>query len=279
MAGWRFHRNRLACVDPPNFGTASWTDPQLRHRGAVQQQPTCAATCRKRKNDNHGYETMALRTVLGISMIAAVFAFPASGASDLGNPTGALGHLTMALTQVQHGDAAISIQELVASDAIPKQARRLYQKALESDRKGQTDLALEQATAAITVFPRYFQAEAAVAVASVKRGDLTEAQRHVQIAAALNPHYLPAQEIQGLIFFFQGRFREAADTLGELVKSAPCRKTVHYYLALALRQLGQYKKAEYHLQTAQLLLLNPMSSRPEDPEGDRAALLMQPRAH
>lgn len=225
-------------------------------------------------------KVMLLRALLGISTISVAFAFPAPAASGVGESIGALGNLTMALTQVHHGDAAISIQELVSSNAVPKSAKRLYQKALESDRKGQTDLALEQARAAIGAFPRYFQAEAALAVGYLKRGDFTEAQRHVQIAAALNPHYLPAQEIQGLILFFQGRIRESADVLGELVKSAPCRTTVHYYLAVALRQLGQYKKAEYHLQTAQLLLLNPMSSLPEDPtENDRTAFAIRPRVH
>lgn len=223
---------------------------------------------------------MAARKVLRISMIAAAFAFLAAAASDLGEPPGTLGHLTMAITQTQHGDAAISIQELMASDAIPKAARRLYQKALEADRKGQADLALEQARAAIDIFPRYFQAEAALAVAYLKRGHFAEAQHHVQTAAALNPHYLPAQEIQGLILYFQGRTREAADTLGELVKMAPCRMAVHYYLGLALQDLGDAQRADYHLRTAQLLLRNPMSSRPEDPtESDGRAFSLQPRMH
>jgi tetratricopeptide (TPR) repeat protein len=269
----------LALILPklgPPAGPGSGSGIKVRFSNDPLARPDAA----QRKNDNHGHKTMVLTTILGISTIAAVFAFPVPAASDLGEPTGAIGHLTMALTQVQHGDAAISVQELVASDAIPKPARRLYQKALESDRKGQTDSALEQARAAIGVFTRYFQAEAALAVGYLKRGNLSEAQRHVQIAAALNPHYLPAQEIQGLIFFFQGRIQDAADVLGELVKTAPCRETVHYYLALALRELGHYKKADYHLQTAQLLLLNPMSSRPEDPAaGDRTAFPMQPRVH
>lgn len=207
---------------------------------------------------------MAVRTAVEICAMAAALAFPMAAAAIPGEPAGTAGHLTMELTQVQHGDAVVSIQELIAVNRIPKAARRLYEKALESDRKGRSDLALEQAQAAIDIFPQYFQAEAAVAVAYLKHADFTEAQRHVQIAATLNPHYLPAQEIQGLILYFQDRLREAVDVLGDFVKTAPCRKTAHYYLGLALRSLGDTQQAEYHLRTAQLLQLNPMSSRPED---------------
>lgn len=198
-------------------------------------------------------------------MIAFALAIPMVAESDSGGRTAdRLGRLTMALTQTQHGDATISLRELVV-DIVPRRARQLYEKALKSDRKGRTDLAIAQATEAINTFPGYFQAEAALAVAFLELGNTDEAQRHVLIAAKLNPHYLPAQEIQGLIFYFQGRFREASDTLTEVVKSAPCRKMVHYYLSLALRQLGDYQKADYYLQTAVLLLRNPVLELPEDP--------------
>ncbi|HEX2917364.1 MAG TPA: hypothetical protein VHN81_02535 [Edaphobacter sp.] len=205
---------------------------------------------------------MALKTAVEICAVATAFAFSTAAAS--GELADTPGHLTMEITQVQHGDAVISMQELIAANRIPKAARRLYEKAIESDRKGRADVALEQARAAIDIFPQYFQAEAAVAVAYLKRGDFIEAQHHVQVAAALNPHYLPAQEIQGLILYFWDRLREAADALGDFVKTAPCRKTAHYYLGLALRNLGDSQQADYHLRTAQLLQLNPMSSRPED---------------
>lgn len=209
---------------------------------------------------------MGLIAVFGRSMIAVgALALPMLAESDPGGTAARLGLLTMALTEPVHGDATISLQELAVNDVVPKRARQLYEKALKSDRKGRTDLAIAQATEAINTFPGYFQAEAALAVAFLELGNTDEAQRHALIAAKLNPHYLPAQEIQGLIFYFQGRFREASDTLTEVVKSAPCRKMVHYYLSLALRQLGDYQKADYYLQTAVLLLRNPVLELPEDP--------------
>lgn len=221
-----------------------------------------------------------MKTAIAICALAGILAFSTSAASVLAEPADTTGHLTMEITQVQHGDAVISMQELIAVSRIPKAARRLYEKALESDRKGRPDLAFEQARAAIDIYPQYFQAEAAVAVAYLKRRDFTGAQHHVQAAAALNPHYLPAQEIQGLILFFQDRLREAADVLGDYVKTAPCRKTAHYYLGLALRNLGDSQGADYHLRTAQLLQLNPMSSRPEDitEENGTSSFSMRPQS-
>lgn len=219
----------------------------------------------------HMLWSSSMTTAIAICGLAGAFALSMAAASVAGGPVDTPGHLTMGITQVQHGDAVISMQELIAASRIPKAARRLYEKALESDRKGRADLALEQARAAIDACPRYFQAEAAVAVAYLKSGDFTEAQHHVQLAAALNPHYLPAQEIQGLILYFQDRLREAADVLGDFVKTAPCRKAAHYYLGLALRRLGDSQRAEEHLRTAQLLQLNPISSRPEDIKEENGA--------
>ncbi len=253
-------------------------------KAALQQLPNFEIQFQHRRM-TRGHKFMALRSILGATFLATALAFPALADRNSGTPQFGLGQLTMALTQTQHGDAAISLQELAADNAVAKRARRLYEKALESDRKGRTNLALEQARAALDAFPGYFQAEAALAVAYLKQGNASEAQRHVRIAAKLDPHYLPAQEIRGLVFYFQGRIREAADTLGEVVKTAPCRKAAHYYLSLALRQLGAYQEADYHLLTAQELDAqelerDPILSGPKDPAAwDGSEFLRHPRRH
>lgn len=207
-----------------------------------------------------------LRSILGTSFLAVSMALAAFGGSGPGTSAASLSRLSMALTQTQHADAAISIQELAADSVVPKRARQFYEKALESDRRGRTNLAIEQARAALNAFPRYFHAETAVAIAYLKLANTNEAERHVLAAAALNPHYLPARETQGLIFYFQDRIRDAADALGEVVRKAPCRMTAHYYLSLALRRLGADQEADYHLQTARELEQNPMLPGPALPD-------------
>jgi tetratricopeptide (TPR) repeat protein len=90
-------------------------------------------------------------------------------------------------------------------------------------------------------------------VGYLKTGRLDQAERYVQSSLELNPSYLPAHEIHGLVLFFQGRFPEAADALAGLVKKTPCRKTVHYYLGRALENAGDLEKAQYHMDAAEAL--------------------------
>lgn len=164
---------------------------------------------------------------------------------------------SMALTELQHGDAVTSVAELSTEDMIPKKARKLYEKALKSERNGKPEQAVEKVKQAIDIAPVFFQAHTALAVAYLNTGKFDEAEYHSQIALELNPHYLPAREVKGLGLFFRGKFREAAEILRAVVSRAPCRKTVHYYLGRALLKLGDKRTAIYHLRRAEMLLRNP----------------------
>lgn len=154
-------------------------------------------------------------------------------------------------------DAVVSVAELMTDKTIPKQARRLYGRALKSERKGHQEQARQQMQAAIEIAPNFFQAHAALAIACLNAGAIDEAENHVDIALKLNPHYLPGHEIKGLTQLSRGKFREAADTLGKLVKSAPNRKAGHYFLGQALLKLGDEETANQHLERADELLRHP----------------------
>lgn len=162
--------------------------------------------------------------------------------------------ISMELTRTEHGDAMISLAELTTQASVPKEARKLYEKALKADRKGDQVRALEHAKAAVELAPAYFQAHASLAIAYLKAGDLDEADRELDMAASLNPQYLPAREIRGLVNFFRGNIQAAALALEALVKLAPCRDTARYYLARALLKLGDVQRARYHLEIAAKIL-------------------------
>lgn len=165
--------------------------------------------------------------------------------------------LTMSMTARQHGDAAVSLAELASDRAIPKQARQLFEKALKLERKGDQNGAFQQVKAATEVAPSFFQAQAALAIAYLKNRNIDEAERHVAISLKLNPSYLPALEIRGVTLFFRRNFREAVELLNNLVRSAPCRKTIHYVLGRALLESGDALGARRHFEMADMLLRNP----------------------
>ncbi len=159
----------------------------------------------------------------------------------------------MELTRTAHGDAVVSLAELATETNVPKEARKLYEKALKADRKGDRVRAREYAFAAVQLAPAFFQAHAAVAVAHIQAGELDAADHELDIIESLNPQYLPAREIRGLVHFFRGDFREVVVVLEGLLKQAPCRETGRYFLARSLLQLGDVARARYHFEMAETL--------------------------
>ncbi len=193
-----------------------------------------------------------MRSELAVSILLLVIA-TCGRAAPAESAAGAERAISMELTQTEHGDAVISLGELATQANVPKEARKLYEKALRADRKGDQIRAEEHARAAVELAPAFFQAHAALAVAYLKAGDLDAADREIDAAESLNPHYLPAHEIRGLVHFFRGDFREAVLALEALVKRAPCRLTARYFLAQALLKLGDVARARYHLEMAEIL--------------------------
>lgn len=193
-----------------------------------------------------------MRSELVISILLLVIA-TGGRAAPAESAAGAEQAISMELSRIEHGDAVISLAELATQANVPKEARKLYEKALRADRKGDRVRAEEHARAAVELAPAFFQAHAALAVAHLKAGDLDAADREIDASESLNPHYLPAHEIRGLVQFFRGDFRGAALALEALVKRAPCRVTARYFLAQALLKLGDARRARYHLETAEIL--------------------------
>jgi tetratricopeptide (TPR) repeat protein len=161
--------------------------------------------------------------------------------------------VSMELTRTAHGDAMVSLAELMTEANVPKEARKLYEKALKADGKGDRARAREYALAAIELAPAFFQAHAALAVGHLQAGELEETDRELDIVASLNPRYLPAREIRGLVHFFRGDFREAVVALEALLKQAPCRDTARYFLTRSLLKLGDEPRARYHFEIAKIL--------------------------
>jgi Flp pilus assembly protein TadD len=193
-----------------------------------------------------------MRSELMLSILLLALAIPAWTAPPEAN-AGAEPVIRMELTRTEHGDAVISLAELATEASVPKQARKLYEKALKADRKGDPVRALECAKTAAELAPSYFQAHAALAIAYLKAGELDGADHELDVAVSLNPQYLPAQEIRGLVHYFRGDFREAALTLEALVQQAPCRDTGRQFLTRALVKLGDVERARYHVEMAKIL--------------------------
>jgi tetratricopeptide (TPR) repeat protein len=165
--------------------------------------------------------------------------------------------LSMALAEPLDGDMFNSIKELQARADIPKKAWRIYEKALHEDRRGRQDEAVSLALKAVQIAPDFFQAHAALAAAYLKSGVLDSAEAEMQISLRLNPHYLPAYELQGILLYLRGDLKPAVASLTTLLKSAPNRPAAHYFLGCALRDLGNGVAAGEQFATAERLRRDP----------------------
>lgn len=164
--------------------------------------------------------------------------------------------LKMELVETEEQAVLVSIGELQKA-GIPKKAKQWFKRAIKSDRKGALVQAIEEATLATKIAPDFFQAHAALAVGYLKKGNLREAERHLAISSQLNPYYLPAREIQGIISFKRGQVGQAGDLLRDVVRQAPTRKMAHYYLGLTLVESGDQERAQQHFGRAEALRRRP----------------------
>ena len=84
-----------------------------------------------------------MRSELMLCILLLVLAAPGRTA-PAESAAGAEPAIRMELTRAEHGDAMISMAELATEASVPKEARKLYERALKADRKGDRVRALEQ---------------------------------------------------------------------------------------------------------------------------------------
>lgn len=219
---------------------------------------TCIRSVLRNRN---GLVNVTVKIAVAVAMLIS-----AGGVADAAGPSvePVLGldttgdfKLKMSLTQMNDFDLIVSVAELTTAQRIPKPARKLYSKALKADERGQTREAIDQLQSAIDLAPKYFQVHAALAVGYLKVGLTHEAEREIELALQLNPSYRPGLEIQGIIWFVQGKFTVATAALRAAAKQNPNHVLTHHYLGLALLRMGLSDEADRHLQQADELLRHP----------------------
>lgn len=186
----------------------------------------------------------------------------ASGPSEADTSNAGTGRLTINLSlrapaaapnDAARRPATVSVAE--ATQRVPREARRAFERGLKLKRQGRADEALLSLTRAVESFPDYFQALA-------ERGDLLVARRELRAAAAdferalrANARYEPALRGAGYCKLEARDFAGAADYLGRAATADPARAGTHLLLGVALLELDRRDDAHQSLQQA--LKLDP----------------------
>lgn len=134
--------------------------------------------------------------------------------------------------------------------AVPRAAAELYQKALESDRAGDTKKAIEQLKSAISLYPDFLLAFNELGVQYWKCGQLDKAAEALRFALKLAPDGFSQRLNYGIVLVHMRQFKEAEPELRRALEKNEGSAMAHYYLGRALATLRRFDEGEKELQRA-----------------------------
>jgi Flp pilus assembly protein TadD len=134
--------------------------------------------------------------------------------------------------------------------AVPDEARRLYEKGLESAGVGDTLKAIDELRAAVSLYPEFSLALNELGVQYLKLGQVSKAIAALTSAATLSPDAFAPKLNLGIALLERNRFSDAEKELREALKLNQSVPTAHMYLGVALAGLHNDPEAESELRSA-----------------------------
>ena len=133
---------------------------------------------------------------------------------------------------------------------VPKAARDLYLKGVESARAGDRKKAIEQFKEAISQAPAFELAYNEMGVQYLTLGQADKAADAFANAVKLAPEEFFARLNYGIALLNLKKFAEAEKQLRQALQKNAAAPTGHYYVALALMQQQQFDAAETEFKTS-----------------------------
>lgn len=130
---------------------------------------------------------------------------------------------------------------------VPARARTLYQKALESEKNGDNNKAVEQLNEAISLYPAFGLALNELGVQYLKLAKLDRAVESLAAAIKLAPDEFGPRLNYGIALLNQRKFAEAELQLRAALKRNDTVPTAHMYLGMALGAQRKLSEAEKEL--------------------------------
>ena len=127
---------------------------------------------------------------------------------------------------------------------VPKAARDLFDKAVESARAGENGKAIQQFQEAISQAPDFALAYNEMGVQYLTLGQADKAAEAFAKALQLRPEQFLARLNYGIALLNLNKFAEAEKQLRQALQKNPGAPTVHYYVALTLMKQRQFEGAE-----------------------------------
>lgn len=161
-------------------------------------------------------------------------------------------YTVMVTLQLKHNSVNHSKGSVVnaALADVPESARTLYEKGLELARAGDSERAIDNFKAAISLYPKFPLAFNEIGVQYLKINQPHKAVAPLRSAAKLDPDaFLPKLNL-GIALLETQQFAEAETELREALKRNDSAATAHMYLGVVLTKFHNYTDAEKELRRA-----------------------------
>jgi len=132
--------------------------------------------------------------------------------------------------------------------AAPKPAAELYEKALQSEKDGHIDKALDELHRAVALYPQFTLALNELGILYQRLGKFDEAIKALGAAVKVAPEIFELRLNYGIVLLKNKQFAEAEDQLRHATEMRSISTLAHLYRGKALIQLHQYPQAESELQ-------------------------------
>jgi protein O-mannosyl-transferase len=131
----------------------------------------------------------------------------------------------------------------------PKSEYVLNNLAVELEKRGEYDRALELYRSAIQVNPSHALAQYNLGLLLYRTGDLPEADRHFAAAQALNPRHTPTLANRGLVKMHTGDFVSAEALMRKAIALQPGNPHYQFNLGQILERRGETRAAQQVYET------------------------------
>lgn len=136
---------------------------------------------------------------------------------------------------------------------VPKDALKRYEKALELSRNNKTKESIDELNAAISIYPQFSVALAALGEQYLKLGKLDEAIAALRNALKIDPTYFEAKLNYGIALLNKKEVKDAEKELVEAIAINSTAVTPHLYLGMAFIQKQNLDQAQTELELAKSL--------------------------
>ena len=134
-----------------------------------------------------------------------------------------------------------------------RKARKEYEEGDRSLQQGNLSEAQSHLEKAVTEYPCYARAQAALAVVLSKQRQLPSSESALKKALQCDPDYLDAYTELGQLYYDENRYQESTAVLQEGLRRSPGSWQFHYQLGAANYRLREYASAEQEYLRAQSL--------------------------